>query len=291
MARRPILPLFALAAIWGSSYVFIAIALRGFDPIVVAGGRQCIAAVCLLPVAIRRRTFAISRRDFAAIAAVSVVMVGGPTVLVAVGQQSVPSSLAGTLVATSPVFTVLLAIRIDQDERPSSAQLLALLLGLIGIGLLFGVDLRSLTDGVFGGLALLLAAFGYALGGLLVKRLQVRPVDLTILGSLVSGLLLLPAALVALPDHLEAGPALALLELGAIGTAAGWVFYYSLISRYGARRASVVQYLAPAFAVVLGVAALSDPLTPTTVLGLAMVLAASFAASAPAPDPVQPPRP
>jgi drug/metabolite transporter (DMT)-like permease len=279
MRGRAFAWMLGLGAVWGSSYVFITIALRSFDPIAVAAGRQAIAAVCLLPLALRRRTFRRRQASWAWIVVVSVVMVTGPTVLVAAGQQSVPSSLAGILVASSPVFTALLAARIDTEERATPPQFAGVVLGLLGVILLFGVDLRAIGSGVLGGLALVTASLGYAIGGFLVKRIPVEPVDLSIMSSTVSAVLLLPLALVTGVGGIHRDSALAVVELGVVGTAVGWILYYEMINRFGPGRASVVQYVAPSFALILGVVALDDRLRVSSVLGLVLVLGGSLLAS------------
>ncbi len=90
--------------------------------------------------------------------------------LIAAGEQHITSSLAGILVASAPIFTALLAIRVDQDERAEGMRLVGVVLGVVGVGLLLGVDLSGSGEELLGGLAVLMAGLGYAIGGLLAKH-------------------------------------------------------------------------------------------------------------------------
>lgn len=283
-----------LAAIWGSSYLFIEIALRDFDPAVVACARQSIAALCLTPIALRRGELHLGGDDVRWIIVIAVVMVGGPSLLVAVGQQRVSSSLAAILVSTSPLLTAVIAARFDPAERADRAQLIGIALGLAGVALLFGLDVGTSTGTVIGGAALLLASLGYAIGGFLVKHraAQVPRLGLVVLGSAISAVLLLPAALVNLPAQTpEPGPVFALLELGAVATAGGWALYYLLIKARGPQLASLVQYLTPALAVALGVLLLGEGLGVETIAGLMLVVIGSSLVARGSPAAALSPRP
>ena len=90
--------------------------------------------------------------------------------MIAAGEQEITSSLAGILVTSAPLWTALLAIRIDPEERSQGLRLAGLLLGVLGVALLLGVDVGGSGAELLGGLAVVLAALGYAVGGLLVKR-------------------------------------------------------------------------------------------------------------------------
>jgi drug/metabolite transporter (DMT)-like permease len=286
-------PLGLLALIWGSSYLFIEIALRGFDPGMVAFGRQLIGAACLAPFAISRGLLRVPRAQIPWIALIALVMVGAPTLLVAVGQQTVPSSLAGILVASTPILTAVLALRLDADERPDRRQLLGIVLGLIGVVLLFGLDLGDSVSAILGGGALVLASLGYALGGFIVKHkaADVPPLGLVVFGSAISAALLTPVAGLSLPTDTSFSAIAAVVELGVIGTAAGWGLYYLLIRDVGLQRASIVQYLSPAVAVVLGVVILGEDLTLASVAGLALVVTGSWLAGRRSPTAALSPQP
>jgi drug/metabolite transporter (DMT)-like permease len=271
-----------LSVLWGGSYVLLEVAVDGLPASVVACARQLIAGLLLAPFALALLRRCGDPRGLARLAAVALVTVGGPSLLVAAAQESVTASLAAVLVATSPVLTALLALRLDRGQRSSGARLLGIAVGLLGVVLLFGLDLRGDAEELVGGGLLVLAALGYALGPFLIRRwfADARPLDLAAATSLVSAAALLPPALAALPDQAPStGSVVATVALGAGGTTLGWALFYAIVARDGPRTAAVTQYLAPAVAVLLGVTLLAEPLDAGVVSGLALVLAGSWLAA------------
>lgn len=274
--------LLTLGALWGSSYLFIDLALRSIPATGVAFGRQLLAGLVLLPVVAGpwlRGDFKGLRRRLILLA---VVMVGAPSLLVALGQRYVSASVAAILVATSPLLAAAIARHLDK-LRWSAERTGGLILGLLGVGLLFGVDLRGSSDELLGASLVLLASLGYAVGGFVVASTfnEIRPLALTGATSLVSSVLLAPG-LLASPvnsSSVSVSSALALLILGVGGTACGWWLYYSLINADGPEVASLAQYLAPAFAVIFGASLLGDRLTVARILGLLAILGGSWLAS------------
>lgn len=270
-----------LGALWGLSYVLIEVAVDDLPASVVAFGRQLIAGLVLAPFALR---FArqMGAGSTPRVVAVALVTVGGPSLLVAAGQEGVTASLAAILVSTSPVLTAFLALGLDREQRSAGLRLAGIALGLLGVVLLFGLDLRGSSDEVVGGLLLVLAALGYALGPFLIRRwfADARPLELAGATSLISAVALLPPALAALPaGDASGGSILAVVALGVVGTAIGWALFYSLVATDGPRVAAVSQYLAPAFAVILGVTLLGDELGAGAITGLALVLLGSWLAA------------
>lgn len=267
--------LLALAAIWGASYMFIAIGIRDLSPVVVAWGRVALAALVVVPIAAARHVLGSPRGHVRIVVLVGVVQVALPFLLISTAQQAVPSSLAGTLVASSPLFTALLAIRVDHEERSQGMRLVGVMLGLAGVAVLLGLDLAGSLAELAGGLAILLASLGYATGGLVLKhRLAGLPaIAVTAWVMIVSTVALLPAAVVAAPDgSVGAGPLAAVAALGVLGTGLAFVIFYGLIARVGPARSFIVTYLAPAFAVLYGVALLGEGMTVATVAGLVLIV-------------------
>jgi drug/metabolite transporter (DMT)-like permease len=159
-----------LAALWGASYMFIKVAIDDVSPIVVVWSRLVLAAIVLLPIAQSQRTLGALRGHLPVIGLLSVVQVLGPFLLITFGEKHIPSALAGILVASAPIFTALLAFRLDREELATGWRLVGVLVGIVGVGLLFGVDLTGDTAALLGGLMILLASFGYAIGPLQMKR-------------------------------------------------------------------------------------------------------------------------
>jgi drug/metabolite transporter (DMT)-like permease len=205
-----------------------------------------------------------------------------PFGLITFGENHVPSALAGILVATSPLFVALLAIRVDPDERSRGWGLVGVVLGMAGVVLLFGVDLSGDGETLLGGLMIVGAGACYGVAVLIAKRgfTGVPPVGVAASNLVISAVVWLPFALVSLPHAVPGtGAVLSMIALGAGGTGIAFLFFYTSIAEVGPARASVVAYVAPAFAVVYGVVLLDERLTLGTIGGLLLILAGSWLAA------------
>lgn len=283
MTRRSWVLMGLLAALWGASYLFIKVALNeGVAPVFVVFARVALGALVLVPIAIRRGAFGPLRGHGDAIVFMALVQVVVPFLLITFGERHIASALAGILVASAPIFTALLAVRYDEDERPRGVAAAGVVLGILGVVLLFGIDLRGDAESLAGGLMVVLASVGYAIGGLYLKRRlrSVPPVGVAAWTLVVSALVLAIPALFVLPSQLPSVEATgSLLVLGAGGTGIAFLIFYTLISEIGPSRASLVTYLAPGFALIYGVWLLNEPLTAGALLGLAVILAGSWIAA------------
>ena len=132
MDRRAWTLLLALGAIWGASYMFIKIGLRDLSPAMVAWARIALAAVVLVGIAGARGALAGFRAHVRTLALLGAVQVAGPFLLISAGEQEISSSLAGILVTSTPLFTALLAIWVDHEERSQGLRLVGVLLGVAG---------------------------------------------------------------------------------------------------------------------------------------------------------------
>ena len=283
MNRRAWLLMALLAGLWGASYLFIKVALDdGMPPLFIVFARIALGAAVLLPIAARAGVLRAMRGLTGPILFMAVVQVVLPFILITYGERKIASSLTGILVSAAPIFTALIAARYDEDERPHGIATAGVVMGIVGVALLFGVDLSGDAAALAGGLMVLLAAAGYAIGSLYLKhRLQGVPAVGIAACTMVAGtIVLLPTVLFALPPH---APSLktvgSLLALGAGGTGIAFAIYFTLIAEIGPGRASLVAYIAPGFAVLYGVSLLSEPLTAGAVLGLVLILAGSWIAA------------
>jgi drug/metabolite transporter (DMT)-like permease len=281
MDRRAWIWLLLLGAIWGASYLFIKIGLRDLSPAMVSFLRIALAALVLLPLAAMQGALSGGRARLGWLVLVGAVQVAGPFLLIAAGEQEISSSLAGILVASSPLFTALLATWVDQEERSTGMRLAGVLIGFAGVALLLGVDLGG-GAALVGGLLVVLASLGYAIGGFFVKKrlAGMAPVGMSALVMTASTILLAPVAFATAPDEMPGlGPIAAVSALGILGTGAAFVIFYWLISTVGPARAFVVTYVAPGFAVVYGALLLDESITAATLAGLALILAGSWLAA------------
>jgi drug/metabolite transporter (DMT)-like permease len=277
--RRSWLWFLLLSSIWGASYLLIKIGLRDLSAEMVAFTRIALAALVLLPFAASRGELAPLRGHLRVLALLGAVQVAGPFLLISVAEGAISSSLAGILVATAPIFTALLALRLDRDERSEGSRLAGVGIGIVGVAALFGLDLTGSGSMVLGGLAVVLAGVGYAVGGFVVKsRLRdAPPIGIVAVVMGASALLLAPAALATLPSSAPAlGPVAAMAGLGIAGTGIAFVIFYSLIASVGPAKAMLVSYIAPGFAVVYGAVFLSEGITAGKIIGLSLILAGSW---------------
>jgi drug/metabolite transporter (DMT)-like permease len=270
----------AVSTLWGMPYLFIKVAVDdGVSPMVLAWVRVVLGAAVLLALAWHAGTLGAVRGRWRWLAVFAVVEIAIPFPLIAAGEQHVASSLAAIIIAAAPLFVALLALRFDVEERVSGVRLAGLLIGLAGVVALVGIDVAGQSDELLGALAILLAAFCYAVGPMVLKR---HFADLDPRASMgaalaLAALVLTPAVVLDPPDAVPPAEALASLAvLGLFCTAAAFVFYGALVVEAGPGRALVITYVAPVVAVALGVAVLDERPGPGAIAGLLLILAGSW---------------
>jgi len=262
--------------------MFIKIGVRDLSPSMVAWGRIALAAAVLVPVAALRGQLRLPNARVWVVVLLAAVQVAGPFLLIAEGEEEISSGLAGILVASTPLFTALLAIRFDHEERSHGARLWGVVAGLVGVGLLLGVDLSGTSAEALGGAAILLASLGYAVGAFVAKHglAGAPPTGIAAWVMVASMVLLAPAAIATAPSETPgAGPVAAVVALGVVGTGIAFAIFYDLMSRVGPARTFVVTYLAPAFAVAYGALLLDEAISVSTLAGLALIVGGSYVAA------------
>jgi len=272
MSRRDLGLLVALSAIWGSSFLFIKVGVEELEPAVVVCGRLLVGALVLLPVALARGGLSGLRAMLVPIAVLGALNNALPYWLLGFAETRIDSGLAAVIQAAAPIFTVLLAIRIDPSQRVTGLRLAGVGLGFVGVALLVG-----LQEGgeLLGAVAVVGTALCYAVSVLYAGRAirSFSPLDVSIGQLSVGALLTLPAALVQWPAETPSAKVVgAVLVLGVLGTGVAYLLYFALIVRAGASRAILVTYLVPAFALVYGWLILGEAVTPSALAGLALIL-------------------
>jgi drug/metabolite transporter (DMT)-like permease len=280
MSRRAWLAFAAMSLIWGVPYLFIKIAVRGgVPPGTLAWTRVALAAVVLLALARRAGTLQSLRGHGRWLLAYAVAEVSIPFPMIAFGEERVASSLAAIVIASVPLIGAVLAMRFDHSERPTRVRALGLLVGFGGVVTLVGVDVAGHASELLGTGAILLAAVGYAIGPMIVKR-RLGSLDprAAMGGSLALGAVVLaPVALLDLPRRVPSAGALAsVVALGLLCTALAFVIFAVLIREAGSSRATVVTYVNPVIAVSLGVVLLGERPGAGAVAGLLLILAGSW---------------
>ena len=269
-----------VSLLWGVPYLFIKVAVDdGVPPVFLAWVRVVLGAAVLLGLSWRAGVLPRLHGRWRWLVLFAVAEICIPFPLIAAGERHVDSSLAAIIIASVPLLIAVLALRFDHSERPDRKRFAGLVIGLSGVVALMGVDVAGRASELLGALAVLVAAFGYAVGPMVLKN---KLADLDPRASMgvslaIASVILTPAAAV---DHPTAMPSLAatgsLLALGLFCTAAAFVFYGILITEVGAGRGLVITYINPVVAVGLGVAILGERPGAGAIAGLLLILAGSW---------------
>lgn len=283
MSRRSWILFGFLAAFWGASYLFIKVALEdGVPPAAIVFARTALAALVLLPIAARMGALRGLGSRLGPLALLALVQVAGPFMLITIGEQDLPSALTGILVATAPIFTFLLAFLLEGEERASGASLAGVGIGIAGVAVLLGLDSGGSGAALLGGLLVVLASLGYALGAWYLKRnlSGTQPVGIVAATMTATALMVAPFMALDPPNGVPGLDASAsLVLLGVFGTGISFVIFYSLIASEGPARTSLVAYVAPGFSVIYGVTLLDESFTLTTTAGLLLIVGGSWLAA------------
>jgi drug/metabolite transporter (DMT)-like permease len=275
-----------MGVLWGIPYMLIKVAVKQLDPAVLVFFRTAIGAAVLLPLAAWRRELRPVMADWRPVVAYTLAELAVPWVLLSDAERRLPSSLSGLLVAAVPLVSAGLVVvggrrlGMGRHERMSSTATAGLLLGLVGVAALLGLD-------VHGGEALSVAEVavvvaGYALGPMIAARwLGHLPSTGVIAFSLgLCALAYLPAAVVEMPGRIPSARVVAAtLVLGLACTAAAFVLFFALIAVWGPTRATLITYVNPAVAVVLGVAFLGESFGAGTAVGFVLILGGCWLAT------------
>lgn len=275
-----LLLLLVLGTIWGSSYLFIKIAVGEVPPLTLVAGRLLLAAMILWLVMFASRQTMPRRRSLWVAYAVMGFFSGTlPYTLISWGEQYIPSGLAALLQATMPIFTVLMAHVAIGDERLRPSSVLGVAAGFAGVGVLLLPDLRQgLQASLWGQLAIVVSSISYAGASVFARiRLRGQPPMASTTGQLTMGAALtLPLAFI-FERPLDLSPSLpvwgAWLGLILLGTVIAYVIYYALLERTGATFVSMVTYVIPVNGLLLGALILGEALMLNVVLSAALILA------------------
>jgi drug/metabolite transporter (DMT)-like permease len=279
VSRRGWLLFAAMCVIWGIPYLLIRVAVRDLSPATVVFLRTGIAALVLLPLAIRRGGFPDLLARWRPLLVYSAIEVAAPWWLLTAAEQHLSSALAAMLLAAVPLFGVLLSRLTPSPEVVDRWRVLGLALGAAGVAALVGLQIGHISVLAVG--AVLLTALGYAAGPLVLShRLADLPAVNVVTASLVvSAVAWAPAAALSWPDSVSAKPAAAVVALALVCTATAFLVFFALIAEAGPARATVITFVNPAVAVALGVALLDERFTAGMAVGFPLVLAGSVLAT------------
>lgn len=275
ISKRGWLLLAAMSVLWGVPYLFIRIAVDTYSPGAIVAGRTLLAAVLLLPFALRSGALRAALRHWPWVLAFGVVEMGGPFFLLGHAEQTLDSGLTGLLVATVPLFAALIALGGGDRSVLHPARIIGILVGFLGVAVVV------VGPGVFGGTVepiavaqVLLVALLYSIAPFIVARklADVPSMGTVTLSMLMIGTIYLPIALLTQHEVPSAASTAALVLLGVVCTAVAFLVFFALIREVGPVRAPLFTYVNPVVAVALGAIILSEPLTPGLAIGFPLIV-------------------
>lgn len=271
--------LIGTSLIWGSSFLWISVALRDLAPGVIAVVRLLLGAAALSVVPAARRP--VHRSDWPRILLIAVAGNAGPALLFAVAQQSVDSSVAGMINSGVPLLTLAITVMLTR-LAPGRLQVIGLIVGFGGILAMALPNLSGADAAPLGIGLLLLAITGYAITNNVMVPIQQQYGSLPVVtrSLWVGAVLMVPVGAVGLAESQATWQAAgAMAILGVAGTGFARSLHASLVGRAGAARASLVAYLIPVVAIVLGVVVLDERVSAVELSGVGLVLTGAFLAS------------
>ena len=269
-----------MCVIWGVPYLLIRVAVRDLSPATLVLARTGLAALLLLPIAAMRHELRPLVRYWVPLLAFATIEIAIPWVLLGAAEQHVSSSLTGLLIAAVPLVAVVIARTTGERERLAFQSGLGLLLGIVGVAAIVGLNLEGAGGWPLAQIAGV--AVCYAVGPVILQRfLSDVPAMGVIAASLaLTALAYVPIAAFSLPERMPSAEVLgSVVGLAVVCTALAFVLFFALIAEIGPVRATVITYVNPAVAAVLGVVVLEERFTPGMGIGFALVLAGSVLAT------------
>jgi drug/metabolite transporter (DMT)-like permease len=285
VSRRGWLLFLAMGFIWGVPYLMIKVAVDEIEPSVLVLGRTLLAGLLLLPIAMARGHLRGLRSAWLPIGAFALVEIAGPWLLLGVAEQRLSSSLTGLLLASVPLVAALLAWVgagrwTPADDRPDLRRVIGLLVGVAGVAALVGFEVGS--GDVWSVLAVAGVSVCYAVGPIILSRFlsDLPGLGVITVSLLVTALIYLPIGLAQAPSDMPSAKVVwSVVGLAVLCTAIAFVVFFELIAEVGPSRATVITYLNPAVALLLGVAILDEAFTVATAVGFALILGGSVLAT------------
>jgi drug/metabolite transporter (DMT)-like permease len=280
VTRRGLVLFGLMSVIWGIPYLFIRIAVAEIQPSVLVFVRTSIGAAILLPIALTRFDLRPVLARWRWVVAFALVEIAIPWVMLGTAEQHLSSSLSGLLVAGTPLVGAGIAIISGGADRIGRTAVAGLLVGLIGVLAIVGADFAASDTTAF--LEIGVVVVGYAVGpAILARRLQGLPsVGVMALSLTLSALIYLPIAAVQWPVAPPSVNVFVVIAiLGVVCTALAFILFAALIAEVGPVRATVITYVNPAVAAVLGIVVLAEAFSPAMAVGFVLVILGSTLAT------------
>jgi drug/metabolite transporter (DMT)-like permease len=290
MSRRGVLLFVAMCVIWGIPYLMIRVAVRELAPVTLVFLRTAIAALLLLPFALWRKELRALLPHWRALLLYTGIEVALPWFLLAKAETKLSSSLTGLLIAAVPLVGAVIAALTGERERQGTRRWLGLSVGIVGVAAIVGLDVGQVH--VVPLLEIACVAVCYAIGPLIFARSLsgAPPLGVVVASLVLTAVVYAPLAAFRWPRSMPSAHVVeSVLGLAIVCTALAFILFFALIGEVGPVRATVITYVNPAVAAVVGVLLLDEKLTTGMIVGFVLVLAGTVIATGRGPEPVPEP--
>lgn len=280
MSRRAWVLFIAIGIVWGLPYLLIKVGVADLSPFVIVFLRVASGAVLLLPLALIKREFGSLRGRWHWAVAFGLIEITVPFLTLTWAETRLSSSLTALLVAAVPMVSALAAWGFGVDDRLTRTRVLGLIIGFVGVACLIGFHFEGgalLAIGAVG-----ITVIGYATAPLIVaSKLKGVPSEPVIAVALsVNAIIYAPLAWLTWPTHpVPASAWWSVAILGVLCTAVAFLLFFALIAAAGPARSTLITYVNPAVALILGLIFLREPLTLGLLIGFPLVLVGSYLAT------------
>jgi drug/metabolite transporter (DMT)-like permease len=278
-----------MGVIWGIPYLLIKVAVGDLEPSTLVLARTTLAALLLMPIALARGQVRRLLPRWKPLVLFAVVEICIPWLLLGFAEQQISSSLTGLLIAAVPLVGALLARYGPTGDALDGRRVVGLLIGLLGVGALVGFEVGG--GDVWAVIAIGGVAIAYAVGPLILSRslADLPGLGVIAVSLLISAVIYLPAGVAQAPNAWPSGKVvLSVVMLAVVCTALAFLVFFQLIAEVGPARSTVITYVNPAVALLLGVVILDESFTVATAVGFGLILIGSVLATAR--DRMPPPR-
>jgi drug/metabolite transporter (DMT)-like permease len=289
MSRRGFLLFAAMCVIWGIPYLLIKVAVEDVSPAFLVLARTAIGALLLLPIAAARRELRPLVPFWLPLVAFAAVEIALPWVLLGEAETQISSSLTALLIAAVPLIATVIALTTGGRDRLTPQTGLGLALGIVGVAAIVGVNVEGASIVPIAEVGLV--AVCYAVGPAMLQRWlsDLPPLGVISISLALTALAYVPIAAFRLPEETPSTEAVAsIVTLAVVCTAIAFLLFFALIAEIGPVRSTVITYVNPAVAAVLGVTILGEHFTVGMGLGFVLVLAGSVLATRPTAAPAPP---
>ena len=280
MTRRGLILFAAMCVIWGIPYLLIRVAVGELSPATLVFLRTGVGALILMPVVIARGGLRGIGARWVPLVAFAAAEIGIPWLMLFTAEQKLSSSLAGLLISAVPLVATLIAPLFGNRDWIGATGVAGLVVGMVGVAAIVGFDLRASAP-----IALMeigVVVIGYAVGPAILSRHLTGVPSVSVIGISLTlcALAYAPAAIVQWPHAVPSVSVLAsVATLAVVCTAVAFLLFFALIAEIGPVRSTVITYINPAVAAVLGVTVLRESFTFGMALGFVLVIAGSVLAT------------